>query len=279
MKIASGWYNKDLGNAIGLLVGALVLGTALPHLIKGIGDSLPWEQVIYMVSAISVIAGVSMYIFVPDGPNITAGTKFNPKAIISLFKIRNFRSAAFGYFGHMWELYTLWAFVPIILIYYNNENAAELNIFICTFAVIAAGSIGCIVGGWISNKVGSAQVAFTQLLLSGICCLVCPIFFGASSFILISFLIFWGIVVAGDSPQYSAIIALSAPKELVGSALTIVNSIGFAITILSLWVIFQISEFVVVPYYLIFLAPGPLFGLVSMRSLITNDKFLKESNN
>jgi predicted MFS family arabinose efflux permease len=279
MKIASGWYNKDLGNAIGLLVGALVLGTALPHLIKGIGDSLPWEQVIYMVSAISVIGGVSMYIFVPDGPNITAGTKFNPKAIISLFKIRNFRSAAFGYFGHMWELYTLWAFVPIILIYYNNENAAELNIFICTFAVIAAGSIGCIVGGWISNKVGSAQVAFTQLLLSGICCLVCPIFFGASSFILISFLIFWGIVVAGDSPQYSAIIALSAPKELVGSALTIVNSIGFAITILSLWVIFQISEFVVVPYYLIFLAPGPLFGLVSMRSLITNDKFLKESNN
>jgi MFS family permease len=272
IKISSGWYKKDLGNAIGLLVGALVLGSALPHFIKSIGGSLPWEQVIYMVSAISVIGGVSMYIFVPDGPHITAGTKFNPGAILSLFKNRKFKSAAFGYFGHMWELYTLWTFIPIILIYYNNEHSSELNIFIWTFAVIAAGSIGCVVGGLFSKKVGSAYVAYTQLLLSGICCLVCPLFFGTSALVFISFLIFWGIVVAGDSPQYSAIIALSAPGELVGSALTIVNSIGFAITILSLWVIYQIYGFVIAPYYLIFLAPGPLFGLVSMRSLISKQR-------
>jgi MFS family permease len=279
MKIASGWYKKGLGNSIGLLVGALVLGTALPHLIKSIGGSLPWEQVIYMVSAISVIGGISMYIFVSDGPYIMAGTKFNPRAILSLFKIQKFRSAAFGYFGHMWELYTLWTFVPIILIYYNNEHATELNIFIWTFAVIAAGGLGCMLGGWVSNKVGSANVAVTNLLLSGVCCLISPLIFSTSAFVFVTFLIFWGIVVAGDSPQFSTIIALSAPKELVGSALTIVNSIGFAITIVSLWVIYQIYGFVIIPYLLIFLAVGPLFGIISMRSLLTDEKNSKASIN
>jgi len=268
MKIASGWYKKGLGNAIGLLVGALVIGTALPHLIKSVGGSLPWEQVIYIVSSICVIGGVSMYIFVPDGPFITAGTKFNPKAFLTLIKNRKFKSAAFGYFGHMWELYAFWVFVPIILIYYNNEYAAELNIFIWTFFIIAAGGIGCMVGGWISEKVGSAYVAYAQLLLSGICCLFSPLLLNVSEYMVISYLIFWGIVVAGDSPQFSTIITLSAPKELVGSALTIVNSIGFAITILSVWVISQLVDIVSTPYLLIFLAPGPLFGLLSMRSLI-----------
>jgi len=268
MKIAAGWYEKGLGNAIGLLVGALVIGTALPYIVKSVGGSLPWEQVLNIVSAICIIGGVSMYILVPDGPFIKAGTKFKPNAILALFKNKNFKSAALGYFGHMWEVYTFWAFVPILLIYYNKEYSAGINIFFWTFSIIAAGSIGCIGGGRISKKVGSANVAFTQLLLSGICCLVLPLMFSASTIIFISFLIFWGIVVAGDSPQFSAIIALSAPKELVGSALTIVNSIGFAITIFSIWVISQLTGILNTPFLLLFLVPGPIFGLVSMRSLI-----------
>ena len=272
MKIAAGWYKKGLGNAIGLLVGALVIGTALPHIIKSVGGSLPWEQVIYIVSSICVIGGFSMYILVPDGPFITAGTKFNPRAFLILIKNRQFKSAAFGYFGHMWELYTFWVFVPIIIIYYNNEYAAELNIFIWSFFIITAGSIGCMVGGWISNKVGSAYVAYTQLLLSGICCLISPLLLSASQYLFISYLIFWGIVVAGDSPQFSTIIALSAPKELVGSALTIVNSIGFSITIISVWVISQLVDVMNTPYLLMILAPGPIFGLISMRSLIFTKK-------
>ncbi len=274
MKIASGWYNKGLGNAIGLLVGALVLGTAFPHLIKSIGGSLPWEQVLFFVSAVSVAGGAIMYWFVPDGPYITSGTKFNPKAMITIFKHKQFRAAALGYFGHMWELYTFWAFVPIILIYYTNEHDVQLNIFFWSFVIIAAGSIGCIAGGIISKHTGSTKVAAVQLLLSGICCLLSPVMFQFSPFVFLSFLIFWGIVVVGDSPQYSAIIALSAPKDLVGSGLTIVNSIGFAVTIVSIWVVSQLAGVVNTPFILTVLSPGPLFGLLLMRPLNKNAELL-----
>ena len=268
MKIAAGWYKEKLGNAIGFLVGSLVLGTAFPHLIKSLGGSLPWEQVIFVVSGIALVGGVLMYLLVNDGPNISSGTKFNPKAIITLFKYKKLRSSAFGYFGHMWELYTFWALIPAILLFYLKLNPIEINISYWSFMIIAAGSIGCIVGGIISKKSGSAKVAFIQLSLSGLCCLISPIMFYTSAPVFLSFLIFWGMVIVGDSPQYSAIIANSAPKELVGSGLTLVNSIGFAITILSLWVVYQFLDAVNVQYVLMILAVGPALGLISMKPLI-----------
>jgi predicted MFS family arabinose efflux permease len=270
MKIAAGWYKEKLGNAIGLLVGSLVLGTAFPHLIKSYGGSLPWEQVIFIISVFSLAGGILMYLFVPDGPHISSGTKFNPKAILTIFKYRELRSSALGYFGHMWELYTFWAFIPIILIYYIRLHPVELNISFWAFVIIASGSVGCIVGGVISKKTGSAKVAYIQLALSGICCLISPLMFYTSAPIFITFLIFWGIVVVGDSPQYSAIIALTAPKELVGSGLTLVNSIGFAITIVSLWVVSQIAGLIELSFVLIFLSVGPIAGLISMKSLISS---------
>lgn len=270
MKIASGWYKKDLGNAIGLLVGALVLGTAFPHLIKSFGGSVPWDKVIFIISVFSIVGGITMYILVPDGPYISSGTKFNPNAILTIFKYKELRSSAFGYFGHMWELYTFWALIPVILISYLKLNSAELNISLWSFIIIASGTLGCVMGGVISKRIGSAKVALIQLLLSGICCLISPLMFSTSMPIFLSFLILWGIVVAGDSPQYSAIIALSAPKELVGSGLTLVNSIGFAITILSLWFVYQFIGIINLSYALMILGLGPVLGLISMRNLVFN---------
>jgi MFS family permease len=168
----------------------------------------------------------------------------------------------------MWELYTFWALIPVILIFYFKSNQIELNISFWSFVIIASGSIGCIIGGIISKKTGSAKVAFTQLTLSGICCLISPIMVNTSAPIFIIYLIFWGVVVVGDSPQYSAIVANVAPKELVGSALTLVNSIGFAITILSLWFVYQFLNLINISYALMVLAIGPALGLISMRSLI-----------
>ncbi len=270
MKIATGWYKKGLGNAIGLLVGALVLGTAFPHLIKSFGGSLHWQQVLFVISGFSLVGGIAMYLFVPDGPYISSGTKFNPKAILTIFKNKKLRSSALGYFGHMWELYTFWTLIPIILFYYLKLNPLGLNIPFWSFIIIASGSIGCIVGGVISKKIGSANVAFTQLALSGICCLISPLMFYTSVPIFLTFLIFWGIVVVGDSPQYSAIIALSAPKDLVGSGLTLVNSIGFAITILSLWFVYQFLGVINISYALMLLGLGPILGLMSMKPLLAN---------
>jgi MFS family permease len=145
----------------------------------------------------------------------------------------------------------------------------EMNISFWSFIIIASGSIGCIVGGIISKKTGSAKVAFTQLALSGICCLVSPLMFNTSAPIFLMYLIFWGIVVAGDSPQYSAVIALAAPKELVGSGLTLVNSIGFSITILSLWVTYQFLGIMEISYALLILSFGPIIGLFSMKGIIS----------
>jgi MFS family permease len=269
MKIASGWYRQGLGKALGFLVGALVLGTALPHLLKGSGHHVPWETVIVAVSLISASGGGLMYVFVPDGPHLFKGTSFNGKALKLIFERRDLRAAAFGYFGHMWELYTLWAFVPMFLITYTTHHpAVKLNIPLWAFTIIAVGSLGCIGGGIIAGKFGSAKVAFVQLLCSGICCLLSGLIFQASPLLFLSFLLFWGIVVVGDSPQFSTLVAYTAPKELVGSALTIVNCIGFFITIISIQLMTSLLPIIPSDYIFLFLAIGPLIGLGSLRSLV-----------
>jgi len=269
MKIASGWYRQGLGKALGFLVGALVLGTAFPHLLKGSGHPVPWETVIVAVSLISAGGGGLMYVLVPDGPYLFKGTTFNGKALKLIFERRDLRAAAFGYFGHMWELYTLWAFVPMFLITYATHHpAVKLNISLWAFCIIAAGSLGCIGGGMIARKFGSAKVAFVQLGFSGICCLLSGLIFQAPPELFLAFLIFWGIVVVGDSPQFSTLVAHTAPKELVGSALTIVNCIGFFITIISIQLMTSLIPVIPSDYLFLFLAIGPLIGLGSLRPLV-----------
>jgi MFS family permease len=269
MKIASGWYRQGLGKALGFLVGALVLGTAFPHLFKGTHQSIQWETVIIAISLISAGGGVLMYVLVPDGPYLFRGAVFQGKALLLIFERRDLRAAAFGYFGHMWELYTLWAFIPMCLITFNRYHPeASLNVSMWAFVVIAAGSIGCIGGGLLARKFGSAKIAFVQLGLSGICCLLSVVIFQAPIGLFLAFLIFWGIVVVGDSPQFSTLVAHTAPKELVGSALTIVNCIGFFITIISIQLMTSLLPLIPADYLFLFLAIGPLLGLGSLRPLV-----------
>ncbi len=269
MKIAAGWYRSDLGMAIGLLVGALVLGTAFPHLLKSLGQQLPWGGVLISVSVLCALGGVSMLWFVPDGPHMSKGTRFDPKAFAVIFSSRLFRASAFGYFGHMWELYALWAFVPVLLSAYVAANpGVDLNISFWAFCVIAAGSIGCAGGGLVSLRLGSAKVAYAQLSASGVCCLLSPLFFYAPPPLFLSFLVFWGIVVVGDSPQFSALNAHNAPRHLVGSALTIVNCIGFSITIFSIELINYLAHLIKPEFVFLFLTVGPALGLMAMAPLL-----------
>lgn len=269
MKIASGWYKYDLGKALGFLVGALVLGTALPHLIRGLGQSLHWETVVLSVSVIAVAGGVLMYALVLDGPFLVAGAKFDPRALLAIFRSPGFRASSFGYFGHMWELYAFWAFVPPLLAAYTaGGGQLGFNTSLIAFAVIAAGAAGCIFGGLLSLRVGSSRVAFAQLTASGLCCLLSPIAFLAAPALFIAFLVFWGVVVVGDSPQFSALNARYAPSDQVGSALTIANSIGFGISIVSIQLLNQAAAAIPAQYLFLLLIPGPIFGLLALRPLL-----------
>ena len=267
MKIAAGWYDRDLGKAIGFLVGALVVGTALPHLLKGIGQQLPWQTVVLSVSGLAALGGLLMLVWVPDGPHTHKANHFHPGALRRIFQSRPFRASAFGYFGHMWELYAFWAFVPLVLAE-ASQGKLELNISFWSFCIIAAGSVGCVWGGLVSLKHGSAKVAAVQLSASGVCCLLSPLLFFAPLPAYLFYLIFWGIVVVGDSPQFSTLNAQSAPKELVGSALTIANCIGFAVTIVSIQLLSGLMDWVAPQYWLLPLAFGPALGLISMKPLL-----------
>lgn len=267
MKIAAGWYEKGLGRALGYLVGALVLGTAFPHLLRSMGTELPWQQVMVGVSVLAVCGGVLMLLFVPDGPYLPKGSTFNPRALAVIFRSRAFRASAFGYFGHMWELYTLWAFIPVWLLAYVQDTNTGLSVSFWSFVIIATGFIGCAGGGLISEKTGSAKVAATQLFISGVCCLLSPLVFNAGMVIFIVFLVAWGITVVGDSPQFSALNAANAPREYVGSALTITNSIGFLITVFSIEMVNALLPLLGPQMIFWLLIPGPVFGLMALRPL------------
>ncbi len=269
MKIASGWFQRDLGNALGFLVGALVAGTAFPHLVRGLGAALPWQGVLLAASGIAALGGLLMYALVPDGPHLAKGARFDPRALAAIFRVREFRASAFGYFGHMWELYAFWAFVPWVLAAHIAQGAGgALNVPLWSFAAIAAGSLGCVAGGLASLRVGSAPVAFAQLSASGLCCLLSPLAFHAPTPLFLGFLLFWGVVVVGDSPQFSALNARSAPRERVGSALTIANCIGFGITIFSIELLNTASGRIAPQWLFLLLAPGPALGLAALRPLM-----------
>jgi len=269
MKIASDWYGGKLGKALGFLVGALVIGTAIPHLINYFGQQLPWSYVLLSTSLLAAIGGFSMLFLVGDGPFRKTGSKFSPGQIKTIFKNKSFRSAAFGYFGHMWELYAFWAFVPIILTYYNSLNAqVNLHVSLWSFIIIGVGAISSAIGGIYSIKYGSAKSAFIFLLISGVCCLLSPLFFELPPYLFLTILILWGFAVVGDSAQFSSLNAQTAPPELVGTALTIVVSIGFLITIPSLQLLSYLNNVVETRWIFLALVIGPIFGLVNTRFLL-----------
>ena len=266
LKIASDYYQKGLGKSLGFLVGALVVGTALPHLLKSITAEFPWKSVIYATSILSVFGGLILYLSVPNGPYRKPGQQLKITAFLNGFKNRNFRSAALGYFGHMWELYAFWAFVPVMLKSYNDHfPETRLNVPFFSFAVIASGGLACVISGLLSQKFQAKKIATVLLFLSCLCCLFSPLFL-LSRFVIVMllFLFFWGLVVIGDSPLFSSLVAQNAPDESRGTSLTIVNCIGFAITILSIQMISALSTKINERYIYLLLAAGPILGLLAL---------------
>jgi len=266
MKIASDHYQHGLGRSLGFLVGALVLGTAFPHFLKSMMAALPWKYVIYSTSTLSVSGGLAMLLLVPDGPYRKSGQKLKLNAFIQSFRDKQFRAAALGYFGHMWELYAFWVFVPVILTAYKNHYpAAPVNVPFLSFLIIVAGSFSCVFGGIISQHLGTKRTATMALSISCVCCIISPLLlFNSSQVILLAFLFIWSMAVIADSPLFSTLVAQNAPAAAKGTSLTIVNCIGFGITIISIQLINALRTDVNAQYIYMLLAVGPILGLIAL---------------
>lgn len=271
MKIAADWYDKELGRALGFLLGALIIGTAFPYLLKNKDFELPWKSVLYYTSLFAVTGGILMILFVGDGPFRKKSGGFQWNAFKEIFSSRKWRQAAFGYFGHMWELYTFWGFLPVILALYAGKKGIELNIPVLSFFIIGIGCIGSISGGYLSRYWGNAKVALLALLISGLCCFLSPLAYHFPLPVFIFFLFVWGLTVSPDSPQFSTLVAQYAPEHLRGTALTIYNFIGFSIATISLLFIdriFYSKSFFAKENTMLLLGLGAIVGLPGMFRFI-----------
>ena len=264
MKIASQWFPQGLGAALGWLIGALILGSASAHAVRALGAALPWPVVFYSVGAAAALGGLLLYTALPERPRPAGrGPGLQWRALASIWTDRKVRASVFGYFGHMWELYTMWVLVPAIL----ATRLAGAALSWAAFVVLGAGAIGCIVGGLWARHVGSARVAAWQLGASGLCCVAAPWLLAAPDALFALWLLLWGVTVAGDSPQFSALTAANAPPQAVGSVLTLTNSIGFGISIASIQLFVALAQDRPLAALLPWLGLGPLLGLVALRPL------------
>lgn len=266
MKIAAIWFPQGLGAALGWLVGALVVGSASAHAVRALGAGLPWATVFVVVAAAAALAGLCVQWAVPARPRparVAGGLRL--AALGSMWTDRRVRASVLGYFGHMWELYTVWVLMPTIL-------AARLPVGAglswAAFVVLGGGALACIAGGLWARRVGSARVAGVMLATSGACCLAAPWLLQAPTPVFALWLMVWGLSVVGDSPQFSALTATNAPPQAVGSVLTLTNSLGFAISIVSIQVFVALAQTVPLGHLLPWLGVGPVLGLIAMAPLL-----------
>ena len=265
MKLAALWFPRGLGAALGLLIAALVLGSASPHALRALSVGAPWAVVFQGVALASAAAGLALILLVPEPPHAPVRASGLPlRALWAASIDRRVRASVLGYFGHMWELYTMWVLVPAILATRLGGTALSW----AAFAVLAVGAFGCAAGGVLAQRTGSAKVAGAQLAISGLCCLAAPLLLDAPTPLFALWLLLWGVTVSGDSPQFSALTAGNAPAALVGSVLTLANSIGFAISIVSIQLFVTLAEHWPLAHVLPWLGLGPVLGLMALRPLL-----------
>ena len=273
MKLIVSWDPKSAGKSLGILVGMLTLGTALPHGIRSIDGVLSWQLVILASSVLAFVGAILVW-NLGDGAHVKNSNSklgWNMKGVFQAFRIREFRASALGYFGHMWELYSFWTLVPMLLAlcFATDVSNLETRISQWSFWIIGVGAIGCIVGGLLSQRIGSPKLAFYALLTSGVMCALYPFLDDASVELRLAVLLLWGVAVVADSPQFSAMSAKACPPELIGTALTMQNSIGFGLTIFSILLVTS-AVGSIGSWVAWILLPGPILGMLLMKPLLEN---------
>ena len=269
MKIAVGWGARDRGLLVGLLVGAVTLGSSLPHLLAVLGGP-DWRTTVVAASALAA-AGSLLPTLVGLGPHHARARAFRPAALSLAWTDRRVRLAFAGYLGHMWELYAFWAWIGVAAaasFAAAGHDGAERSVRLLTFAAIAVGAVACVPAGMLADRIGKARIARAAMALSGAAALGAALAFGGPPWLFALMALIWGAAVIPDSAQFSALVADAAPPELAGSLMTLQTALGFALTAVTVQAVPGLAAAIGWPWTLAAMALGPLFGVEAMRRLI-----------
>ena len=271
MKIAAGWFERQRGTALGVLIGALTIGSAFPHLLAALSAAIAWRTLMMGASALAIAGGLIVAAFVRDGPYVARSSRFEAGAVLRVFAERGTRLATLGYLGHMWELYSVWTWIAAYataslglgsgLIRSSAQGSA------LAFVTIASGAVGSIAAGRIADRVGQARVAAWAMVVSSVCCLAAGLLFAAPILLLAVFAAVWGVSVVADSAQLSALVARYSPRDHLGTALTVQTCAGFLLTMASIRLMPVVAGAIGWQWTFLALAPGPFMGALALRGL------------